>query len=371
LLKAFVDACVAFVIGTAGGAAFYAIGAPLPWTLGSLAAMALVAIGGGPWLMPAPVRELARPVVGVLAGSAFTPAVVASIGEWWGAIVFVAVYTVVVSAMGWLFFRKLCRIDPVTAFFASAPGGLGELTLLGGALGGSMRVLVTIHAVRIVVVVFTVPFFLQWLLGSELLGTLPAHGAENAVLLDWLLLIGCGVAGYLAAKLMKLAGGSMIMAMLFSAGVHGTDLTSILPPGWLVAAVQVVIGAVAGARFAGIRWLELRNTVVQAVIWVGVLLATTVGAAAVGAVLFARPFAALVLALAPAGMAEMTIMAYALGIETAFVVTSQLCRVFFVLTFAPMFFRLFKIAPTPAATPALPDPKDRRALGKPDDPRSD
>jgi membrane AbrB-like protein len=290
----------------------------------------------------------------------------------------VAVYTVIVSAMGWLFFRKLCRIDPVTAFFASAPGGLGELTLLGGALGGSMRALVTIHAVRIVVVVFTVPFFLQWLLGSELLGaTLPTHGAQNAVLLDWLLLIGCGVAGYLAAKLMKLAGGSMIMAMLFSAGVHGTDLTSILPPGWLVAAVQVVIGAVAGARFAGIRWLELRNTVVQAVIWVCVLLLTTVGAAAVGAVLFARPFAALVLALAPAGMAEMTIMAYALGIETAFVVTSQLCRVFFVLTFAPMFFRIFGIAPATPVTPSLPDPAKGgralggRALGGPDDPRPD
>jgi hypothetical protein len=81
------------------------------------------------------------------------------------------------------------------------------------------------------------------------------------------------------------------------------------------------------------------------------------------------PFAALVLALAPAGMAEMTVMAYALGIETAFVVTSQLCRVFFVLTFAPLFFRLFGIAP---ATPALPDPaKNRRALDSRDDRKPD
>ena len=120
--------------------------------------------------MPAPVRELARPVVGILAGSAFTPEVVASIGDWWGAIVFVAVYSLIVSALGWLFFRKLCRLDPVTAYFASTPGGLGELTLLGGALGGSMRTLVTIHAVRIVIVVFSVPFFLQLILGADLQG---------------------------------------------------------------------------------------------------------------------------------------------------------------------------------------------------------
>jgi uncharacterized protein len=358
-----VDAAVAFLIGAAGGVAFYLIGAPLPWTLGSLAAAALVAVSGGRWLMPAPVREFARPVVGILAGSAFTPEVVASVGDWWGAIVFVAVYTVIASALGWLFFRKLCRLDPVTAYFASTPGGLGELTLLGGALGGSMRSLVTIHSVRIVAVVFTVPFFLQWLLGTELQRTaLPSPGASQAVLADWLILIACGVAGFLVARLLKMSGGTMIMAMLFSAGVHGTGLTQLLPPYWLVALVQVVIGAVAGARFAGIRWLELRNTVVQALIWACVLLATAIGAAALGAMLFARPFAALVLAVAPGGMAEMTIISYALGIETAFVVTSQICRSFFVLTMAPLLFRLLGVKPGATSTPAVPGPA--RSRGK-------
>lgn len=369
--RTLLDASVALLIGAAGGACFQAIGAPLPWTLGSLAAVALVAVAGGPWLMPAPVREIARPVVGILAGSAFSPAVVASIAAWWGAIVYVAAYSVLVSALGWLFFRKLCRLDPVTAYFASTPGGLGEMTLLGGALGGSMRTLVTIHAVRIVAVVFSVPFFLQLILGSDLQGaSLPGHGAQDAALLDWLLLIGCGVAGYGAARLLRLRGGAMIMAMLFSAGVHGTGLTQLLPPNWLVALVQVVIGAVAGARFAGIRWLELRNTVAQAAIWAGVLLATTIGAAALGATLFARPFAALVLALAPGGMAEMTIISYALAIETAFVVTAQVCRIFLVITIAPIVFRWTGIAPA-AAPPALPDgAKDRQKLGTPDDPAS-
>lgn len=351
---------------------FYLIGAPLPWTLGSLAAVALVAVAGGRWVMPAPVREFARPVVGILAGSAFTPEVVASIGDWWGAIVFVAAYTLIVSALGWLFFRKLCRLDPVTAYFASTPGGLGELTLLGGALGGSMRTLVTIHAVRIVIVVFSVPFFLQLILGSDLQGAaLSAHAAPDAVLADWLILIGCGVAGYLAGRLLGLAGGAMIMAMLFSAGVHGTGLTQVLPPYWLIAVVQVVIGAVAGARFAGIRWLEVRSTVLQALVWALVLLATAVGAAEAGALLFARPFAALMLALAPGGMAEMMIISYALGIETAFVVTCQLCRSFMVVTFAPIFFRLFGIAPAAPATPAVPGPtKGQGKSGCPDDGKS-
>jgi len=370
LAKAAADAAVAFLIGLAGGAVFYLIGAPLPWTLGSLAAVGLFAVAGGPWLMPGAVRDVARPVVGILAGSAFTPEVVASIGEWWSAIVFVAVYSLVVTGVGWLFFRKLCRLDPVTAYFSSAPGGLGELTLLGGALGGSMRALVTIHSVRIVIVVFTVPFFLQWLLGHPLQGMLPAdHGAPQAELDDWLILIACGVAGFIVAKLLKMRGGAMIIAMLLSAVVHGLGLTQMLPPNWMVAAVQVVIGAVAGARFAGIRWLELRNTVVQAVLWSILLLLTAIAAAGVGVALFGRPFPAMILAVAPGGMTEMTIMSYALGIETAFVVTSQLCRIFFVITIAPVLFRLLKIAPATPATPALPHGKPTSRA--PNDPKPD
>jgi hypothetical protein len=103
------DACAVLLIGAAGGALFYLIGAPLPWTLGSLSAAAVVAVAGGPWLMPAGMRELARPVVGVLADSAFTPEVVAAVAEWAPAIVFVAVYSLGVTLLGWLFFCCLDR----------------------------------------------------------------------------------------------------------------------------------------------------------------------------------------------------------------------------------------------------------------------
>ena len=60
-------------VGTAGGAVFYLLHLPLPWTLGALTAVALVAIFGPPFKIPA-LTNIARPVVGVLAGSAFTPA---------------------------------------------------------------------------------------------------------------------------------------------------------------------------------------------------------------------------------------------------------------------------------------------------------
>lgn len=348
MIGAVAKGALALLIGAAGGAVFFVLGLPLPWTLGSLTAAAIVAIVGGRWLVPGPVRDVARPVVGVLAGSGFTPAILASVGEWWGAAVFVVVYSALITALGFHFFRRVCGLDRATAYFASTPGGLGELTLLGGSLGGNMGALVLIHATRVVAVVFAVPLILQFVLGGSIGRSLPPSQANGAAVLDdWLILIACGVVGLGLAKRFRLPGGVMIAPMILSAVVHGAGWTSVMPPGWLVALVQVMIGSVAGARFAGIRWKEMGNIVWQAAAWSGLLLATATAAALLGASLFDRPFSVLLLSLAPGGLPEMTIISYALGIEIAFVITCHLMRTFSVMTFAPPLFRLTGPLPPP------------------------
>jgi membrane AbrB-like protein len=126
-------------------------------------------------------------------------------------------------------------------------------------------------------------------------------------------------------------------------------LTDVLPPAWLVALVQIVIGSIAGSRFAGVTMHELRSTAFQALAWTVIVLAAAAGMAALGAYLFDVSYPGLLLALAPAGMPEMTIISYALGVETALVVTCQIFRLMLILTLAPLAFRAF----------AGPQPDDR------------
>ncbi len=64
-----VEGLGALIVGGVGGALFLWLGMPLPWTLGSLCAAAILSICGSRLLMPAPIRDVARPVVGILAGS--------------------------------------------------------------------------------------------------------------------------------------------------------------------------------------------------------------------------------------------------------------------------------------------------------------
>lgn len=349
MIKALASGSAAIAIAACGGAIFFFLHAPLPWTLGALTAAAIAAAVTGRTLLQPQVRTVVRPVVGVLAGSAFTADVVAAMVQWWSAILLVVAFSLAMLFIGFFYFRRIAGFDAPTAFFASAPGGLGELSLIGGSLGANMRRLVVVHAIRILLVVFTVPFALQLLLGVPIGRTVPTAAAAVALNgFDWAVLAGCAFAGYGLSRIVRFPGGPMVFALIFSVVVHSMGLTAASPPPWLVATVQVVLGAVVGTRFAGIRWSEASHAIGVGTIWGVLMLASAVFAAYVGTLFLDYPFEAMVLAMAPAGMVEMTLITLALGFDVAFVVTCQLCRVLFVLISTPALFGLLGIHGKPA-----------------------
>jgi membrane AbrB-like protein len=331
---------VALGAGACGGLCFRALGLPLPWTLGAMAAAALLTLGGDGWKLPAVLRDGARPVIGVLAGSAFTPAVVAGMLGWWQALPVLAGFFLLSAVAGQLFFRRVCGFDRTTAVFAAMPGGLGEMTLLGSQYGGDTRRLVLVHSVRIVAVVIAVPFLVSGMVPGGLVRAAPAHAAGAATALDWAVLLGCAIIGGLAGRRLRAMGGVMILPMLLSAAAHGSGLTALAPPYWLVAAMQVVIGCITGARFAGARWAEVRLAVLQGLAWTALLLLLAGTAAWLTAWMVGMSRPAMFLALAPGGFAEMSIIAFTIGIEVAFVVTCHVFRTLFVLLAAPLLHRV-------------------------------
>jgi len=329
------SALFAIIVGALGGYIFHLLQLPLPWTLGSLTATAIAATLGRDWRLPTQFRDVARPCVGFLAGASFSPQVVGALIGSWPEILYVASYSLLITATGFFYFSKICRYDRTTSFFASTPGGISELIIIGSQLGGNIQPLVVIHTVRVVAVVFAVPFGLQFLSHMDLAGAslpAPTHAMSQV---DWLLLLGCCAGGYIAASLFKMQGGAVIVAMIASALVHATGLTDILPPYWLVAGVQVVIGSSVGARFAGIHWTVVKQPLIHAILWSVVMLVAAAFIAVVGSTFLDRSFAALLLAAAPGGLAEMTIVTYALGIDIAFVVTCHVLRVFMVMLVGP------------------------------------
>lgn len=330
----------AALFGFLGAIIFWTIGIPLPWMLGAMSASAIVAIAGKPWFMPRQARDFARPVIGVLAGSAFTPAITAQAGQWASMIVIVVLFSIASTLAGNFFFRRLAGFDRATAYFAATPAGLTEMSLLGDSLGGNVRTLFLVHAVRVITVVSLVPLILGIIKGGPI-GTAPPGAHATMAPEDWLVLIFCGTAGYLVGKYSKIPSGVMIASMIASAILHVTGITQMQPPGWLVVIVQVIIGCVVGSRFAGIVWREAFRTLLIGFIWALLLLGAVILTALAIASISNVGFSGLLLALAPGGMAEMTLITYALGIDVAFVATCQILRNFSTILLAPIIFRWF------------------------------
>jgi len=336
---------LAVAIGFVGGALFAALNLPLAWMLGAMVATTLAALSGVRLAMPQPVRQLFVTVLGVMLGSAFTPEIASRLGSWLGGIGLLCLYMPLATWACYLWFRRVGKFDPVTAYFAATPGGVGEMTLVGEAMGGDARRIALVHSVRILVVVFTVPIFFRLTAAEFHPPTLTGAGGLGLDLApgDVLALVGCAALGWPLARLLRLPAAQLVGPMLLSAAAHLSGLTAAPPPFAIVALAQVMVGAAIGSRFSGLSLGAVGRTIALAAGSSLAMLALTalLTAAAVRWLdAMALPAAAIALALAPGGLAEMALVALALGIETAFVSTMHIVRIALVVTFAPLFFRM-------------------------------
>ena len=331
---------LALTIGTLGGTVALWLGLPLPWMIGAIAATAAAAMAGAPIALPQGLRSVMVALLGVMLGSGFSPAILEHLADWALSLSALAVYTAVAGSASMLFFQRVAGYDRTTAFFSAMPGGLSEMILVGGALGGDSRVISLVHASRLMLVVFSLPIAFQLLVGYEPAAR-PASGPGLGDIpgTDLAILAACGLGGFLGARALRLPAAPVLGPMVLSAAVHLAGLTEAKPPSELVAAAQVVVGSAVGCRFAGVSLGLIGRTAALAGGSTLILVALAVGFALLLHGATGLPIPTLVLAYAPGGLAEMSLIALALSLDAAFVATHHLVRVFLIVVLAPAFFR--------------------------------
>jgi membrane AbrB-like protein len=326
-------------IAVLGGVVFELLGMPLPWMLGAMLATTLASLGGLALHVPLGWRTPTIAVLGVLLGSGFNPELLTAVGSWLGTILALPLYVLVLSGISLLYLRRIGRLDPLSAYFSATPGGLGEMVLLGDRAGADMRTISLVHATRILLVVFTIPFAFQALGYGA--GAMQADAVQPGVV-DLAVMAVAGVLGLWLGLRLKLPAGAMLGPMIASAAVHLLGLSHGAPPFALVAAAQLIIGATVGCRFTGYplhRVLMMTATSFGLTI---LMLVLTGGFALVLAPLTGLPVPVLFLALAPGGIAEMSLVALALTDDPAFVATVHILRIGLVVLIAPLLLRPYR-----------------------------
>jgi hypothetical protein len=331
---------LALLLGTTGGAAFAWLGLPLPWMLGAVCVTLVAALSGAPLAVPNGVRNAMLLVLGVLIGGGFTPDILEHAHRWVVSISLTLVYTVLLTFAGAWFFRHLAGYGRTDAFFAGLPGGLAAVIFIGAEVGADLRRLSIIHSIRIVAVCFAIPVWIRFMDGAGA-AVLSRAAAAPMSAVDALLLAASGVVGYLLARGARLAAPFLLGPLFLSAAVHLSGLTAAQPPGMLVVAAQVVVGSAIGCRFVGIALRRVLNTVGLGLVSAVLMVGSAFAAAWLLHRLTGLPYNAVLLAVAPGGLPEMTLIALSLHIDLALVVSHHLVRVLFINVGVPVLYRLF------------------------------
>ncbi|NNE89644.1 MAG: AbrB family transcriptional regulator [Silicimonas sp.] len=326
-----------------GALAAVFINMPLPWMLGAMFTVMVVAILGANLTAPAKLRGVMVPILGVMLGSGFSPAIFSNAADWAVTLAILPFFIVAAFGAAYVIYRRVGRYDPVTAFYASAPGGVNDMILMGAEAGGDERRIAMAHAGRIFMVVTLVVLFYTLVLEVETTGdSRPFISFADVGLRDLSILAACAIAGAYLGPKVGLPAPIILGPMILSGLVHVTGVTHAAPPTVAVNATQLVMGTVIGCRFAGanphavMKDLGLSLVVATAMLIVAVPVALSVS------MLTGIDIRETFLSFSPGGLPEMSILALSLDADIAYIATVHIIRIVLVIALAPLFFRLIR-----------------------------
>ena len=250
----------------------------------------------------------------------------------------------VIGLVGVPYFQRIWGYDFATSYYSTMPGGLQDMLVFGEEAGGNPRALSLIHATRVLVIVVALPFILQGVWGADLSNP-PGAPARSVPVDQLLLMVASALIGWQGAKRIGMFGASILGPLIVAAIFAMIGLLQYRPPIEAIWAAQFFIGMGVGMKYTGITMAEVRRDLAAGLgFCVILMLLTLIFVEVVYGLGLANGMNAL-LAFAPGGQAELTILALIVGADMAFVIAHHVLRIFVVILGAPLFARMFPKTP--------------------------
>ncbi len=332
---------IAVSIGTLGGLIFSILNLPLPWMLGSMVFVTGAAISGCPLRLPFMLRQCMVVFIGVMLGSQFTPELLDKLLDWTLSVGAMLAYIILTMLLVLAYLHKLGKYDPITSYFSAAPGGLNDMTIIGGEMGGDERIIALTQASRILFVVLTIPFMFRIFGGYTAPdGLLPEGPGFDLPLSEWIVIVISVTLGPFIARRLRLPAAYLLGSLILTATAHISGWASSSPPVALVAIAQIILGTAVGCRFSGTKPMQVLRIIKISIGSTFILMSTAVAGGLLVSELTGLPWYLITLAYAPGGLAEMSLVAFGIGQDVPFVATHHLCRIGIIVLLAPLAFKL-------------------------------
>ena len=320
-------AILTLLAATLGGAAFAFFDLPAAWLAGALVAVSTLALFGLPVYLPDLLRRIVFVVLGISLGATVTPETVAGIRTWPITLSVLVLSLPVTMAAVMFYLHTVAGWRYRETLYASAPGALSAVLAMATDAKVDVRMVAFVQTVRVFLLVAALPGMLLAAGLSTSVAPIPVSaGVHAATLNDTLIMVVTGIASALLFERLRVPGGLLIGPMLVNGILHGTGyLQGNIPPIFLLISF-VVLGGFTGTRFVGTTPAMIRKLLVDSVGAFIVALIVCVAFAFLAAWLAGENIAKTIVAFAPGGLEAMTILAFMIGLDPAFVGAHHLAR---------------------------------------------
>lgn len=320
-------------LGVFGGTLFFALNLPLPWMLGAIVVTLIGTLSKWDLSGPEKARPYVVAIIGVMLGSGFKPNTFDHLGQWGVSLAGLVLCVATAAFLVQEYLHRFGGQSRVTAMFSAMPGGVVEMVEIGRATGGDEKAIVLAHVWRIILVIAAVAFWFRLVLGYEVGGTMPQSPGQTGPM-DLLILGVCAVLGSAIGLGLRLPAPTFVGPMALSAVAHMTGLTHSSPPLVLVIMAQIVLGVIVGCRFKGSQTMEVFRALKLAVVSTAIMMTVAGSFAWAVHLITGHSTTQLLLAYAPGGLNEMSLVSLAIQADVAFVATHHLFRIVALLTLA-------------------------------------
>ncbi|WP_181418453.1 AbrB family transcriptional regulator [Phyllobacterium leguminum] len=324
---------VSLAIAAVGALLAFWVGLPIPFLLGSVIAVTTASLSGVRIYLPDWLRNIVFFMLGLQAGSGVRPDTLGQLASWPGSFALLFVMLFAVTGLTYLLLRKGFGWDGQTALFSAIPGALSFVLAAASDTRADLTRITIIQATRLLLLIgFLAPLL-------AVLGRTAPHvdltAAHELTLEAATILFAGGLAGAVIGHYSRLPGGMMLGALLASAVLHGTSMVEASLPRGLSDVGTIVLGVLIGSRVNASHRRQILHYLPAALL---AFIVGTSAAFATGAMvwlMFDLHPAQIALAFAPGALEALTVIAFSLGVDPAYVASHHVARFIMIAVTVP------------------------------------
>jgi membrane AbrB-like protein len=311
-------------LSAVGGLVAQALDVPAGWVAGGLLAVAVASLAGVNTLFPARLQSPVFLLLGVYAGTGVTQDTLHQMQTWPAsfAILVASIVGVVAGSTWWLHKRYgWARND---ALLASMPGALSLVIAAAENLKADMKRVAIAQSLRVLILIEAIPL-VAFLIGHPS-GSPALAERRVASLLDIAVLLAAGAAASLVLRWLRLPGAWVIGGMLSTAILLLAGIVDAQLPNSIAVPAAIALAAITGSRFRPGDIVLLPRIAAASLGAFAIAVALSALGAFLVTLLFGVNIIQTLLAFAPGALEALTVLAFQMNIDPAYVAAHHVVR---------------------------------------------